>query len=258
MIPCVEYSGKTMRSMPWLELGSGLGLGSGTASTSGVRLGRGYRQALLGALDELADARDVVHDLGVGVQPRHLVLEDAHACVITSGPLHCGLRATHTAGNNDGQKGDKRRQGARECRTHGRLVRNMPQRHFVRPGARRCKLARRDCVCSRGATQKRAPTVPEHRRCLATVSETSPCSETVHPRTPSTLALASHRRCQGWKRCLRDGSWRSLGYVGCRKDAATHHLGAHRGDKIVRRVNFGRRAVSRADRLIKSEEMLEP
>ena len=166
MIPCVEYSGKTMRSMPWLE--SGLGLGSGSASRSGVGLGRGrgrgYRQALLGTLDEIADARDVVHDLGVGMQPRHLVLEDAHACVITSGPLHCGLHASHTAqGNDDGQKGDKRRRGARDCRTHGRLVRKMPQRHLVRPGTRRCKLAKRDCVCSRGATQ-RAPTVPEHRR----------------------------------------------------------------------------------------------
>ena len=166
------------------------------------------------------------------MQPRHLVLEDAHACVITSGPLHCGLHASHTAqGNNDGQKGDKRRRGARECRTHGRLVRNMPQRHLVRPGTRRCKLARRDCVCSRGATQ-RAPTVPGHRRCLGTVSETSPCSETVHPRTPSTLALTSYRRCQGWKRCLRDGSWRSL----ARSDAEGRNTPARRstGDKIVR------------------------
>ena len=153
MIPCVEYSGKTMRSMPLLGLGLGLGLGSGSALRSGVGLGlgrgRGHRQALLGTLDEIADARDVVHDLGVGMQPRHLVLEDAHACVITSGPLHCGLHASHTAqgGNNDGQTGDRRRRGARECRTHGRLVRYMPQRHLVRPGTRRCKLARRDYVC---------------------------------------------------------------------------------------------------------------
>ena len=81
-----------------------------------------------------------------------------------------------------------------------------------------------------GATQ-RAPTVPGHRRCLGTVSETSPCSETVHPRTPSTLTLTSYRRCQGWKRCLRDGSWRSL----ARSDAEGRNTPARRSGvlKIV-------------------------
>ena len=182
MIPCVEYSGKTMRSMPWLE--SGLGLGSGSASRSGVGLGRGrgrgYRQALLGTLDEIADARDVVHDLGVGMQPRHLVLEDAHACVITSGPLHCGLHASHTAGNNDGQKGDERRRGARECRTHGRLVSNMP--HHISSGRAHVGASLRGGIaCARRVLRN------GHPRCPSTDGVSLRLARQVRARRPCTL-----------------------------------------------------------------------
>lgn len=107
----------------------------------------------------------------------------------------------------------------RECRTHGRLVSKMPQRHIVRPGTRRCKLARRDCVCSR----PRCPGTVSLGLGWVRVSEPRPCSDIVHFRTPSTLILTSYRRCQGWKRCLRVGSW-MMGW----KDA-THQLGARQG-----------------------------